>query len=82
MNPVMNNGERIIEKILNEYNKYIISRIIKKDYDFSELRNLSKQLSENTEFIKYDEDYSNQEVVKNINYFIRNNMYEKFIKFE
>ena len=69
-----------IEKLLNEYNKYIISRLIDKEYDFNLFRQMVKKLSEETEIIEYNDNMSNQEVLNNVNKLIQENIYGK--KFE
>ena len=69
-----------IEKLLNEYNKYIISRLIDKEYEFNLFRQMVKKLSEETEIIEYNDNMSNQEVLNNVNKLIQENIYGK--KFE
>lgn len=69
-----------IEKLLNEYNKYIISGLIDKEYDFNLFRQMVKKLSEETEIIEYNDNMSNQEVLNNVNKLIQENIYGK--KFE
>lgn len=69
-----------IEKLLNEYNKYIISRLIDKEYDFNSFRQMVKNFSEETEIIEYNDKMSNQEVLNNVNKLIQENIYGK--KFE
>lgn len=69
-----------IEKLLNEYNKYIISRLIDKEYDLNSFRQMVKNFSEETEIIEYNDKMSNQEVLNNVNKLIQENIYGK--KFE
>lgn len=69
-----------IEKLLNEYNKYIISRLIDKEYEFNSFRQMVKKFSEETEIIEYNDNMSNQEVLNNVNKLIQENIYGK--KFE
>lgn len=69
-----------IEKLLNEYNKYIISRLIDKEYEFNSFRQMVKKFSEETEIIEYNDKMSNQEVLNNVNKLIQENIYGK--KFE
>ena len=40
---MIENNEITLEKILNEYNKYIMSRLIEKEYNFNALRKMVKQ---------------------------------------
>lgn len=75
----MKNNEITIEKLLNEYNKYIISRLIGKEYDFNIFREMVKTFSKETESIEYTDELSNQEVVKKVKDFIdENNSVKKF----
>lgn len=67
----MENKEISIEKLLNEYDKYIMSRLINKEYDFNQLRQMIKEFAENTQVIEYSDEMSNQEVAKNISRFIK-----------
>ena len=48
---MIENNEITLEKILNEYNKYIMSRLIEKEYNFNALRKMVKQFSQDSEFI-------------------------------
>ena len=66
-----------IEKLLNEYNKYIISRLIDKEYEFNSFRQMVKKFSEETEIIEYNDKMSNQEVLNNVNKLIQENIYGK-----
>ena len=59
-----------IEILLNEYNKYILSRVINKEYDFNQLRQIAKEFSDNTGEIQYNDDMTNQEVAQNISKFV------------
>lgn len=69
--------ELLIEKLLNEYDKCIISRIIQKEYNFEKLRKFVKEISEETEFIKYSDKMNDDEVLKNIQDFINQSLYGK-----
>lgn len=71
--------ELLIEKLLNEYDKCIISRIIQKEYNFEKLRKFVKEISEETEFIKYSDEMNDDEVLKNIQDFIDQSLYGKKI---
>ena len=72
-----------IEKLLNEYNKYIISRLIDKEYEFNSFRQMVKKFSEETEIIEYNDKMSNQEVLNNVNKLIQekkcNNLIENIV---
>lgn len=76
----MENKQVSIEKLLNEYDKYIMSRLINKEYDFNKLREKVKEFSENTQLIEYNDEMSNQQVAQNVSKFIRENAQEN--KFE
>lgn len=67
----MENKEISIEKLLNEYDKYIMSRLINKEYDFNQLRQMIKEFAENTQVIEYSDEMSNQEVAESISRFIK-----------
>lgn len=73
----MESNEVTIEKLLNEYDKYVMSRLINKEYDFNNLRQMVKLFSEETEMIEYKEEQTNKEVVENIRNFIREKTYGK-----
>ena len=72
-------NEVSIENLLNEYDKCIISRIIQKEYNFEKLRKFVKEISEETEFIKYSDEMNDDEVLKNIQDFINQSLYGKKI---
>lgn len=76
----MEDKEISIEILLNEYNKYIMSRLINKEYDFNKLRKMVKKFSEDTELIEYSEQMTNREVAESIQKFINESMNRK--KFE
>lgn len=73
----MESNEATIEKLLNEYDKYVMSRLINKEYDFNNLRQMVKLFSEETEMIEYKEEQTNKEVAENIRNFIREKNYGK-----
>jgi len=77
----MENKQVSIEILLNEYNKYIMSRLINKDYDFNQLRQMVKEFSENTETLQYSDEMSNQEVAQNVSKFIKESTKDSY-KFE
>ena len=76
----MVNKEVTIEILLNEYNKYVMSRIINKDYDFNYLRQTVKQFSEATDLIEYNENLTNREVAENVEKFINKCSYKKIFE--
>lgn len=67
----MENKEISIEKLLKEYDKYIMSRLINKEYDFNQLRQMIKEFAENTQVIEYSDEMSNKEVAESISRFIK-----------
>ena len=67
----MENKQVSIEILLNEYDKYIMSRLINKEYDFNKLRQKAKEFSENTGFIEINDEMTNQEVAQSISRFIK-----------
>ena len=74
---MMEKQKLIIEQLLDEYNKYIMSRLINKDYDFNCLRKIVKKFSEETNFIEYSEDKTNRQVAESVSEYINQNMYTK-----
>lgn len=70
----MENKEISIEKLLNEYDKYIMSRLINKEYDFNQLKQMAKEFAENTQIIEYSDEMLNQEVAKSVSKFINENI--------
>ena len=76
----MEDKEISIELLLNEYDKYIMSRLINKEYDFNCLRQIVKRFSEATELIEYSDEKTDQEVAKSVDKFISESINGK--KFE
>lgn len=70
-------NELLIENLLNEYDKCVMSRIIHKEYKFDNLRKIVKKISEETEFIKYSDEMNESEVLKNIQEFVNQSLYGK-----
>ena len=62
-----------IKILLNEYNKYILSRVINKEYDFNQFRQKVKEFSDGTGLIQYNDEMTNQEVAQNVSDFIKTN---------
>ncbi len=79
---MIENNEITLEKILNEYNKYIMSRLIEKEYNFNALRKMVKQFSQDSEFIKYSEEMSDKEIAEEINQIIKSSNKSKIIKLD
>lgn len=79
---MIENNEITLEKILNEYNKYIMSRLIEKEYNFNTLREMVRQFSKDSEFIKYSEEMSDKEIAEEINQIIKNSNKSKIIKLD
>lgn len=76
------NKEITLENLLNEYNKYIISRLINKQYDFDILRKKVKQISSCTDLINYNENMTDYEVAKQIEQLIQGTTKGKIFKIE
>ena len=74
---MMEKEKLIIEQLLDEYNKYIMSRLINKEYNFKYLRKIVKKFSEETNFIEYSEDQTNRQVAESVSEYINQNMYTK-----
>ena len=75
-------NEITLENLLNEYNKYILSRLINKEYDFNILREKVKKISLITDFIKYEDKMTNSEVAREIEKFIQDTTKGKIFKVE
>lgn len=76
----MENKKVSIETLLNEYNKYVMSRLINKEYDFNCLRQIVKKFSEETNLIEYSEDESNRQVAESVDKFINQSTYKKIFE--
>lgn len=76
------NTKITLENVLNEYNKYVMSRLINKEYNFKALRDKVKEISDDTDFIQYNDKMSDYEVVKNIQEFIQRMTKGKIFKIE
>lgn len=61
-----------LEKILYEYEKYMMSVLINKSYDVSILRNLVSDFSKQSDLITYCEHDSDRELLKKVGNMIRN----------
>lgn len=59
-----------IEMLINEYQKYILSRLINKDYNFSKLREIAEKFNSIDDTLKYEENLTNSQVAQNIKKFI------------
>ena len=62
--------KNLIEMLIDEYKKYILSRLINKDYDFERLREIAEKFNLVDDTLKYEKELSNLEVAKNIKEFI------------
>lgn len=63
--------ERVtIENVLKEYEKYLLSRLIDKEYDFNNLRDIVKEFNKYDDIFNYDDEQSNYEVANNIKQYI------------
>lgn len=76
------NKEITLENLLNEYNKYILSRLINKKYNFSILRKKVEKISINTDLIKYNNQMSDYEIAKEIEELIQRTTKGKIFKIE
>ena len=59
-----------IENVLKEYEKYLLSRLIDKEYDFNNLRDIVKEFNKYDDIFNYDDEQSNYEVANNIKQYI------------
>jgi len=59
-----------IEKVLKEYEKYLLSRLIDKEYDFNNLRNIVKEFNNCDDIFNYNDEQSDYEVANNIKQYI------------
>lgn len=59
-----------IENVLKEYEKYLLSRLIDKEYDFNNLRDIIKEFNKYDDIFNYDDEQSNYEVANNIKQYI------------
>lgn len=62
----MENLDITFHDILNEYNKYILSSLIDKPYDFNQLRSIVKEYSKKYNFFDYSDDKTDAEIAKDI----------------
>lgn len=62
----MENLDITFHDILNEYNKYILSSLIDKPYDFNQLRSIVKEYSKKYNFFAYSDDKTDAEIAKDI----------------
>lgn len=59
-----------IENVLKEYGKYLLSRLIDKEYDFNNLKDIVKEFNKHDDIFNYDDEQSNYEVANNIKQYI------------
>ena len=71
-----------IDMLINEYQKYILSRLISKDYDFCKLREIAKKFNSMDDTLKYEENLTDSQVAQNIKNFIDERTIGKKFKIE
>lgn len=59
-----------IENVLKEYEKYLLSRLIDKEYDFNNLRDIVKEFNKHDDIFNYNDEQSDYEVANNIKQYI------------
>ena len=68
--------------LINEYQKYILSRLINKDYDFYKLREIAEKFNAMDDTLKYEENLTDSQVAQNIKEFIDERTIGKKFKIE
>ncbi len=71
-----------IDMLINEYQKYILSRLINKDYDFYKLREITEKFNAMDDTLKYEENLTDSQVAQNIKDFIDERTIGKKFKIE
>lgn len=71
-----------IDMLINEYQKYILSKLINKDYDFCKLREIAKKFNSMDDTLKYEENLTDSQVTQNIKNFIDERTIGKKFKIE
>lgn len=71
-----------IDMLINEYQKYILSRLINKDYDFYKLREIAEKFNVMDDTLKYEENLTDSQVAQNIKEFIDERTIGKKFKIE
>ena len=71
-----------IDMLINEYQKYILSRLINKDYDFYKLREIAEKFNAMDDTLKYEENLTDSQVAQNIKEFIDERIIGKKFKIE
>lgn len=69
-----------LEALLYEYNKYVMSRLIDKEYDINCLREVVKEFSKENKLLEYSDDKTNKEMVDAIDKFIQNHLYKNMFE--
>ena len=59
-----------IEGVLEEYNKYLISNLINKKYDFSRLRSIVREFCKDSNIFNYNDGMTDVEIAHNISQYI------------
>lgn len=62
----MENLDITFHEILNEYNKYLLSSLIDRPYDFNQLRSIVKEYSKKYNFFDYSDNKTDAEIAKDI----------------
>lgn len=55
-----------LEDVLLEYDKFFMSKLINKYYDFNVLRNKLREFSKTSDLFEYNDSLTEQEIVDNI----------------
>lgn len=71
-----------IDMLINEYQKYILSRLINKDYNFYKLREIAEKFNAMDDTLKYEENLTDSQVAQNIKEFIDERTIGKKFKIE
>ena len=69
-----------LETLLYEYDKYVMSRLINKEYDINCLRELIREFSKENKLLEYSDDKTNKEVVEAVDKFIQQHLYKKMFE--
>lgn len=73
--------EDYLSELLNEYNKVLISKLIKKNYSCEKLRELAKIVSEKTDLLVYNENETDGQVMSSVKEIIRQYSMNKYFPF-
>lgn len=67
----MENLDITLENVLNEYDKYILSKLINRPYDFNDLRTKVRDFSKKYNFFSYNENQTDEEIALEVSKKIR-----------